>query len=73
MQAARVCLKCAVCLVFLAGLALMGAKTDPQLDVPLGVPSVSTQNEESGAIVEPNLPFDEMAGMVLDIVGHRSY
>lgn len=67
MQPDRMLLKCVLCIMILAGLALMGAKTD------LGALAASAQNEESGAIVEPRQSFDELAGIGLDIVGHRSY
>ena len=55
-----VLLKCAACLLILAGLALIG-KTDLESAVPLHAPAASARHPASGAVRDAKQAFDEAA------------
>ena len=56
-----VVIKCAVCLLILAGLALIGTTTDLLSETPVGAPAAGgpAQHRESASVVETKKAFDE--------------
>lgn len=56
-----VVLKCAVCLLILVGLALIGTTTDLLSETPVGAPAAGgpAQHRERASVVEAKKAFDE--------------